>query len=62
MRKRPLTARHLVLILVIVEDELALHFVKFHILAVEFGGDVRLPVLVDWREFIGMFIFSMMPF
>jgi hypothetical protein len=36
-----------------VEDELSLDFVEFHVLAVEFGGDVGLPVLGDLGKLFG---------
>jgi hypothetical protein len=35
------------------EYELALQFVELHMLPIEFGGDVRLPVFRNLREFIG---------
>jgi hypothetical protein len=40
-------------VLVVVEDEFALDLVELDVLAVEFGGDVGLPVFGDFGEFFG---------
>src|ERR1039458_8399897 len=45
--------KHLVFMLVMMEDELALKLTELHHLAVQFGGDVRLPVFRDLGEFVG---------
>jgi hypothetical protein len=37
----------------VMEDELPLQFVEFDMLAVEFGGDVRLPVFRNVGKFLG---------
>jgi hypothetical protein len=44
---------HFVFVLVMVENEFAFEFVELYVLAVEFGGDVRLPVFGDLGEFVG---------
>ena len=44
--------KQFVLMLVMMEDELAFELVELQVLAVEFGGDVRLPIFVDLREFL----------
>jgi hypothetical protein len=45
--------KHLVFVLVVVEDEFTLQFVELKVLTIEFSGDVRLPVLGDLGEFLG---------
>jgi hypothetical protein len=42
-----------VFVLVMVKDEFAFEFVELDVLAVEFGGDVGLPVFGDLGEFFG---------
>src|ERR1700686_249125 len=44
---------HLVFVLVMMENELAFQLIELHVLAVEFGGDVGLPVFGDLGEFLG---------
>ena len=44
---------HLVFVLVVMEDELALRLYKFHHLAVELAGDVGLVVFRNFGELIG---------
>jgi hypothetical protein len=44
---------HLVFVLVVMEDELPLQFIKLHMLAVELGSDVGLPVFRNLSELFG---------
>jgi hypothetical protein len=44
---------HLVLVLVMVEDKFPFELVELHLLPVELGGDIRLPVFRDLGEFLG---------
>jgi antitoxin VapB len=44
---------HFVFVLVMMKHELALQFVELHVLAIQFGGDVGLPVFGNLGEFIG---------
>jgi len=44
---------HFVLVLMMMEDELALQLVELDVLTVEFGRDVRLPVFGNLGELIG---------
>jgi hypothetical protein len=45
--------KHFVFMLMVMEDELAFELVELHVLAVEFRGDVWLPVFGDSRELFG---------
>ena len=45
---------HFIFMVVVVEDELAFDLVELHVLAVEFGGDVGLPVFGDLENFSAM--------
>jgi hypothetical protein len=44
---------HLVLILMMVKDELAIQLDEFDVLAVELGGDAGLVVFGDFRKLLG---------
>jgi hypothetical protein len=44
---------HFILVFMVVEDEFTLDLVELDILAVEFGGDVGLPVFGDFGELVG---------
>src|SRR5260370_42462656 len=44
---------HFIFLFVMMEHELRFEFIELHILAVEFGGDVGLPVFGNRREFLG---------
>src|SRR5690348_17119510 len=45
--------KHLVFVIVMMEDEFSFDFVELHHLAVEFGGDIGLPEFSDFRELLG---------
>jgi hypothetical protein len=45
--------KHLVFVLVMVKDELAIQLDELHVLSVELGGDAGLVVFGDLREFLG---------
>ena len=45
--------KHFVFVFVVMEDELAFQLVELYVLAVEFRGDVGLPIFGDGGEFFG---------
>jgi hypothetical protein len=45
--------KQFVLVLMVMEDELAFYFVELDALAVQFGGDIGLPVFGNLGEFFG---------
>src|SRR6202041_796467 len=45
--------KHFVFAVMMMEDELAVELYELYLLTIEFGGDARLVVVGDFREFFG---------